>query len=422
MRTSSDHTAHPPDRGVGRAPTIVNPGDGAGEVALPFPDTLALPASARPIERQTGRGRDWLLHRVLLVADVFGLSLAFVLGQLLFEPGGGVPDVVSPGMETAIFVLSLPVWVTIAVLSGLYGRDHTRTDHSTVDDLVGVFAVVTIGVWIFSCVVWLTHAASENTPRMIAFWMMAIAFVVAARAAGRAIARRSPLYMQHAIMVGAGDVGQLIARKVKQHPEYGIELVGFVDSQPKERRRDIGDLRLLGGVDDLPALVDKFGVDRVIIAYSHDRHEHLLEIIHRLKARSVHIDLVPRLFEAVGTRVQMHSVEALPLIGLPPVQLSPSARFVKRAIDLIAASVGLILTAPLFAYIALQDQAGLAGARVLPPDATRAEHEGVHRAQVPDDARRCRPLGAQGVHRVDDDVERRGRRAAVSTSSTATAR
>ena len=253
MRTSSDHTVHPPDRGVERGANVLNPGTGAGEITLPFPDTLSLPASARPIERQMGRGRDWLLHRVLLVADVFGLSLAFVLGQLLFEPGGGARDIVSPGIESAIFVLSLPVWVAIAVLSGLYGRDHTRTDHSTVDDLVGVFAVVTIGVWIFSCVIWFTQAASQNTPRMIAFWMMAVAFVVAARAIGRTIARRSRLYTQHAIMVGAGDVGQLIARKVKQHPEYGIELVGFVDSQPRERRRDIGDLRLLGGIDDLPA-------------------------------------------------------------------------------------------------------------------------------------------------------------------------
>ena len=61
---------------------------------------------------------------------------------------------------------------------------------------------------------------------------------------------------------------------------------------------------------------------------------------------------VTALFEAVGPRVDMHTVEAIPLIGLPPVRLSPSARIVKRGIDILLAFVLLVLTAPLFAFIA----------------------------------------------------------------------
>ncbi len=316
--------------------------DGAGAIALPF---LLDADSAR-------RGRDWLLHRALLVADVLGLSVAFVLAQILFEPDVTTRDVVTPGMESLAFILSLPLWIAFAMLSGLYGRDHRRTDHSTVDDLVGVFAVVTIGSWIFSAFAWLTHVASPNPPRMVAFWLMAIVLVVSARAAARAAARRSPMYVQNAIIVGAGDVGQLIARKLQQHPEYGIRLVGFVDVQPKEPRDDLDNVVLLGGPDQLPELVARYGVDRVVIAYSNDSHEQLLGLIHRLKAISVHIDLVPRLFESFGPRVEMHMVEALPLIGLPPVRLRPFDRFVKRSIDLAVAALALAATAPLFAYVA----------------------------------------------------------------------
>src|SRR5205823_4459644 len=95
-----------------------------------------------------------------------------------------------------------------------------------------------------------------------------------------------------------------------------------------------------------------YDIDRVIVADPHDSHQDLLQLIHKLKAISVHIDLVPRLFEAVGPRVDMHTLEALPLVGLPPVRLSPSARIVKRAIDLALGTLLLILTAPLFAYFA----------------------------------------------------------------------
>ena len=218
-------------------------------VAPPF-----LGAVERRAERRPRRGRAWFLHRVLLVADLIGLSAAFFLAQIVFEAQGATPDAVSPWLEAVAFVLTLPLWVLIAQLSGLYGRDGQRADHSTVDDFAGIFAVITIGAWLFWAFSSLTRAVRPDAPRMFAFWLMAIAFVASARALARKWARRSPLYMQNAIIVGAGDVGQLIARKLEKHPEYAIRLVGFVDEQPRVTRGDLTDVRLLGTLEALPVL------------------------------------------------------------------------------------------------------------------------------------------------------------------------
>ena len=291
------------------------------------------------------------MHRALLVADVIGLGVAFLLAQLLFKPVS-TPHVVSPAVEVLVFALTLPLWVIMAQLSGLYGRDGDRADHSTVDDVVPVVAFITIGVWVLSLVVNLTHVIRPTTERLAAFWLMAIAFVLIGRVLARTLAKRHPLFSQNTIIVGAGDVGQLVARKLQQHPEYGLQVVGFADLNPRKARRDLRDLRVLGSPDELPELVETFDVDRVIIAYSSDSHKHLLDVIHRLQAASVQIDLVPRLFEAIGPRVDTHTVETLPLLGLPPVRLSPSARFLKRSIDVVVGSVALVLVSPLFVYIA----------------------------------------------------------------------
>ena len=309
-------------------------------VAVPFPGAVE-----RRAERRPRRGRAWFLHRVLLVADLIGLSAAFFLAQIVFEARGATPDAVSPWLEAMVFALTLPLWVLIAQLSGLYGRDGQRADHSTVDDFAGIFAVITIGAWLFWAFASLTRLVRPDAPRMFAFWLMAIAFVASTRALARKWARRSPLYMQNAIIVGAGDVGQLIARKLEKHPESAIRLVGFVDEQPRATLGDLNDVQLLGTLEALPSLAETLEIDRVIIAYSLESHEKLLQLIHELKTISVQIDLVPRLFEAVGPRVEMHTVEALPLIGLPPVRLTPSDRLVKRAIDIVLASVALVLTA-----------------------------------------------------------------------------
>ena len=86
----------------------------------------------------------------------------------------------------------------------------------------------------------------------------------------------------------------------------------------------------------------------------------------------------------------MHTVEALPLIGLPPSHLSPSAAFAKRLLDIIVASISLLVLAPLFAFIAWRIKRDSPRPGLLPADAARTEHERVHGPQVQNDAARRR--------------------------------
>jgi exopolysaccharide biosynthesis polyprenyl glycosylphosphotransferase len=152
--------------------------------------------------------------------------------------------------------------------------------------------------------------------------------------------------------VGAGDVGQLVARKLRFHREYGINLVGFVDSEPRELRNELSDVPVLGTPDDLPGLVSDLNVDRVVVAFSRGSHEDMVDLVRTLKALDVQVDLVPRLYEAVGPHVKMHAAESLPLLGLPTAKRFPGSATIKRGMDIVGAAVGLVLAAPLFAYAA----------------------------------------------------------------------
>jgi exopolysaccharide biosynthesis polyprenyl glycosylphosphotransferase len=94
-------------------------------------------------------------------------------------------------------------------------------------------------------------------------------------------------------------------------------------------------------------------VERVIVAFSNDSHEEMLDLIRSLKDLDIQIDLVPRFFEVIGTNVGIHTAEGLPLIGLPALRLSHSSVVVKRAMDLALSTLGLVLLAPLFAFVAV---------------------------------------------------------------------
>lgn len=307
------------------------------------------------------RRRGWLVRRMLLLADVLGLSLAFVSAELVFGPRGAIADRFSPSVEFLVFFCTLPAWIIAAKVYGLYDHDEERTDHSTVDDLVGVFHLLTIGAWFTYVGAHLTGVADPQLSKILFFWALALVLVTLGRAFCRAFCRRRASYQQNTVIVGAGDVGQTVAHKLLKHPEYGIRVLGFVDLKPKERRSDVGDLTLLGSCDHLPRLVRALDIERVIIAFSNDPHERTLNLIRSLKDLDVQIDIVPRLFDVVGPGVSFHSIEGLPLIGLAPFRLSRSSRFLKRLTDLSLAAVGLILLLPFFLVLAVAIKLGSPG-------------------------------------------------------------
>jgi len=326
---------------VGAEQVWVDPDEGATVAPL-----VALGRGGQPVEAgRDRRRRGWLVRRLLVVADVVGLMLAFL-----------VVGVFGVGVKWHLLVaalLSLPVWIVIAHLYHLYDFDEERTHHPTTDDLVGVFHLVTIGTWLMYAGVTVTGLAHPSVANAGLLWASAIVFVTLARAVARDIARRSPLYLQNTVILGAGDVGQRVARKLLRHPEYGLHVVGFVDADPKPRHDDLAGLELIGTPTDLPEIVNEYEVERVIVAFSGDTADETLAAVRALNDFEIQIDIVPRLFDLVSPSVRIDTLEGLPLVELPPVKLPRSARMIKRTIDVVGASALLVLTSPLFALIAL---------------------------------------------------------------------
>ncbi len=334
-------------------PELTSVRPSSGSIAPPR-DEPAQDRLQQPQARLTLHRRGWLVRRLLLVADVLGLFVAFLGAELMFGLGRASHDHVSLALELAVFAATIPVWVLVAKLSGLYDHDDERAAHSTADEVVGVFHVVTAGLWFVWLLSWLTGLTSPSTPKMAVFWLLAIVLIAGGRSAARAVCRRSVAYLQNTLIVGAGEIGQLVARKVLQHPEYGLNILGFVDAQPKLRREDIGHLTLLGAPEDLPEIIRLLDVERVVVAFSNESHEKTLELIRLLRDLNVHVDIVPRLFEVVGPNADFHTLEGIPLVGLPPVRLSASSRALKRMLDVIGATIALVITAPLFLYAAIR--------------------------------------------------------------------
>lgn len=310
------------------------------------PSDIATLRVARP-----RHGRGWIVRRALAAADIAGLCAAFAFTELLFSDPGRVDDL-APRTETLLLALTLPAWIVIARLYGLYDRDETHADHSTVDDLVRVFHLLTLGAWIVWLGTTLTGFANPDAMKIGTFWLTAIVGVTLARSAARSVVRRTRGYVQRTGIVGGDEVARQLARKIVRHPEYGMELVGVIDTEAKALSLDDREIPCLGPPHLVASVVEEQHLDRIIFAFPDEPDEKLLEQVRLLQDHDVQVDLVPRLPELVGPGVAFFAIEALPIAALSKGPVNRSALFLKRLVDVSVSSVLILVTAPLFAFVA----------------------------------------------------------------------
>jgi exopolysaccharide biosynthesis polyprenyl glycosylphosphotransferase len=286
--------------------------------------------------------------RLLFTSDTLALIVALLVPYMLASRMGF--DAARQTGWLALVAVGCASWLLGARVSGLYRPTRRTAEAGAHAPALGLLAVIGAGAIFLRA--FASRPGDPDPNGLLVLSVSAVAFLASRRVAKRALSRRRDEFSQSALIVGAGDVGQLIARKLLRHPEYGIKPAGFVDARPRQRRADVADVPIVGVIDDLVPIVRELAVDRVIVAFStQDDHDTLAQL-RPLAGLNVHVDVVSRLFELVGPGATLTSVEGMPLVSISPRCRSVAASRVKRAIDLVGASVGLIIATPLFLWAA----------------------------------------------------------------------
>ncbi len=160
----------------------------------------------------------------------------------------------------------------------------------------------------------------------------------------RGYLRRRGIGVERVLVVGAGSVGLSVMRMLVARPDLGYKVVGFVDDDPERGANDLGRLPALGGVDNLPRLIDRYRVDLVIITLPSQVQRKIVKIVRECERQQVRVRTVPDLFELSMSQVQVEMLGGIPLLGLNgEPHITPSARITKRAFDLTLTLLALPL-------------------------------------------------------------------------------
>ncbi len=133
---------------------------------------------------------------------------------------------------------------------------------------------------------------------------------------------------KRALLVGAGEAGQMVARELAQRPDVGVDIVGILDDDPHKVHNRIGNLTVFGTTSDLPKLVEDLFVDQVIIAMPSAPPSEVRRIVDMCRTAEVETRILPGLFDLIGGRVsvsQLREISLADLLGREPVELDSAS-------------------------------------------------------------------------------------------------
>ena len=238
-------------------------------------------------------------------------------------------------------------------MEGLYGEQRGRR---VWDDLYGILNGTTTGLGVTIIVVFFWRPLFYSRLIFIYTAVLVVLFLSVERVLLRTVLtylHRRGIGVSRVLIVGAGELGRMVMRNVVANPGLGYHIVGFLDDNPAKGSTDIGRFRALGPVDRLAEVVPAEEVDEVIIALPWQYYRRIMRVMAECERLGVRARIVPDLFQLQLGRVEVNSLNGVPLLSLREMAFPRHQQVVKRVMDVLLASTALVLLAPLMALIAL---------------------------------------------------------------------
>ena len=335
---------------------------------------MAAISSARRPRAESGRHarpRPWVLRLLLALAlmgcDALAINAAFV-GVYHWDLRAN-PDLQAALDLTVANVRYTPqiFWLLLNVVflltfttTGLYAL---KRGVSRVDEAFRVVVAISLGtfvMYIMNALLALGLFNGDDLPidqQVVALgWVAAVVATALLRLLYRSCLyalRRRGIDTRRVLIVGARDPGRLVYSTIRRTPRMGYRVQGFLsDTVPLGEL--VEGLPVLGKTGDLTRVIQATRADEVIIAISGRSSNEVFDIVALAEDTAVEIKLYPDAFQLITNNdVSVGDVSGLPLLSVKNVALdNPLNRALKRALDMVVASLVLICFSPIMLLIA----------------------------------------------------------------------
>ena len=307
-----------------------------------------------------------------IATSVFLVDLALVATAFLaawWLRAIGLPSLFADSFPAPFYPLAtyLPLLPFVVLVWGglLLGSDTYRSHRTVplVEEAKGIFKVCGLGVSIFALTVFAFRLdemvlGSDELSRLWIFLVGAVSFVflltekLALRTLSRYVRYRGFNY-RTVLIVGTSPGAIDLADSIREHRFWGFKILGFVAHPGASTDHFPTRYPLLGTIDDIPQLVEDLVVDDVLFCVSRRELDRMEDLFLALHEQGIRTRFALNLFPHVKTRTRMEELDGVPLLTFSTAPENIAALLLKRTIDIVLASILILLSLPVVAGIAL---------------------------------------------------------------------
>jgi FlaA1/EpsC-like NDP-sugar epimerase len=262
------------------------------------------------------------------LADAVLAAVAFALAFKLrfLDVPGGIPG----RYETMLAGSVAFVAIGQALVFELLGQHQKWWRYFRLPDLWPLVRAALVAVALMFMVFAFAKPYPDALPRSVAIYdlMLLILLLGGGRLARRSLSERPTRVARRrktrgVLVIGAGSGGQMVVREMQLNPNLGTRAIGFIDDDPRKRgMRNLG-LRVLGGTNQIGAILDRTKPDEVIIAIPSAPGALRAKVVAACRERDLPVRTLPTVFELLRGGVQLHrqlrDVQVEDVLGRDPV-------------------------------------------------------------------------------------------------------
>ena len=264
-------------------------------------------------------------------AGIIGAAY-FFSWYLRFKSGFFVQDVgVLPAKTyfSALFLI-IPGYLLLYSIFQLYMPRRVKSYRKELMDIIRANG---IGFMIFILVLYFIKQEHFSRQMLCIFFFINISLEFASRYLIRTILwkmRKQGLNQKHILMIGESQMAEQYMDRLRENPKWGYQVFAHLKDEEKLER-------ILEGNE----------LDEVVIALRAEDYGKLERIVDVCEKAGVHTKMIPDFGNVISTRPYIEDVQGIPVIHVRRVPLNIMRnRATKRAVDLIGATVAIILFSP----------------------------------------------------------------------------
>jgi len=326
-----------------------------------------------------------LFTSLLAILDAMVITLAcyaawFFRLDTLHQSRPLWPDHWESYIRNPLFLFAVPITLGCMWFAGLY---KPRRDKSLWNEYGAIFQASLFAIVALVVVLWLVgnDVISDGGPAGPAFLqgrpldpgrvqILALAVMLPlALSMHRTVfrftlrqLRRRGKNLRHVAIVGIGKLGQIACATIERNAWTGLNVAYFISAGEKANKQQCLGHPIKGGLADLESTLEQYPVDAIYLALPNARASKLPDLLRRLDKFSLDVRVIPDVLPRYLPRsMTVDQLDGMPVLSYRESPTQGMGGMTKRIVDLVGASVAIVLFAPVMLACAIAVRCSSAG-------------------------------------------------------------